>query len=332
MSAKKTDLIERYLNAVKFWLPGEQQKDILAELAEDLQSQVEERESALGHQLDEDELAALLKRRGSPLRVASGYIPELRLINPAMLPLYWLVLKIVLLWVLAPLFAIVFIAPIFDSGQPGAALLQFFGQAFRAAFFVIGIVTTVFALMDRYHAQWIDKWDPRKLPRVPPAHQPMQWYNDFAGFAFGFGAAVFWGVMMWHRGSFTFAAGWSVVLSPIWARLYWFILLLTVARALVDLYCCVRRGWTRGQSWSRLALDVAGMILAFVAFKAGNWVDVTFANKTPAETAQFVSMINNMIRFSLILAVLVPTFDVVKQLRLLFRRKNGQSAQILTVS
>ena len=120
MSAKKTDLIERYLNAVKFWLPGEQQKDILAELAEDLQSQVEERESALGHQLDEDELAALLKRRGSPLRVASGYIPELRLINPAMLPLYWLVLKIVLLWVLAPLFAIVFIAH-HASDKGGAA-------------------------------------------------------------------------------------------------------------------------------------------------------------------------------------------------------------------
>ena len=332
MSAKKTDLIDRYLNAVKFWLPGKQQKDILAELAEDLQSQVEERESALGHPLEEEELVALLKRRGSPMRVASGYIPEHRLMIPAMLPIYWLVLKIVLLWVLAPLFAIVFIGPVFNSGQPGAALLQFFGQAFRTVFFVIGIVTTVFALMDRYHAQWIDKWDPRKLPRVPPAHQPMQWYNDFAGFAFGFAAAVFWGVTMWRRGSFTFAAGWSVVLSPIWARLYWFILLLTVARALVDLYCFVRRGWTRGQSWSRLVLDVAGMILAFVAFKAGNWVDVTFANKTPAETAQFVSMINNMIRFSLILAVLVPIFDVVKQIRLLFRAKNGQSAQILTVS
>ena len=89
----KTDLIDRYLNAVKMWLPRKQQKDILAELAEDLHSQIEERESALGRPLEEADLVALLTRRGSPMRVASGYIPEHRLINPAMLPLYRLVLK-----------------------------------------------------------------------------------------------------------------------------------------------------------------------------------------------------------------------------------------------
>src|ERR1700683_605364 len=99
----KTDMIDRYLNAVKFWLPGKQQKDILAELAEDLHSQIEDRESSLGHPMDEADLVALLKQRGSPMRVASGYIPEHRLINPAMLPLYRLVLKILLLWVLAPM-------------------------------------------------------------------------------------------------------------------------------------------------------------------------------------------------------------------------------------
>src|SRR5580704_15460269 len=203
----KTDLIDRYLNAVKFWLPGKQQKDILAELAEDLHSQIEERECALGHPLEEAELVALLKQRGSPMRVASGFIPQHRLINPAMLPLYRLVLKIVLLWVLAPLFAIVFIAPVFDSARPGPALLSFFVEAVRALFFVIGIVTSIFALLDRYHAKWVDNWDPRKLPRVPPAHQQMQWYNDFAGFAFGIGAFVFWAVMLWHRSAFVVPSG-----------------------------------------------------------------------------------------------------------------------------
>src|SRR5580692_11792483 len=184
----QTDLIDRYLNAVKFWLPGKQHKDILAEIAEDLHSQIDERESALGHPMDEADLVALLKQRGAPMRVASGYIPDHRLINPAMLPLYRLVLKIVLLWVMAPTFAIVFIAPVFDSARPGPALLRFFVEAFRALFLVIGIVTTVFALLDRYHTKWVDKWDPRKLPRVPATHQPMEWYNDFAGFAFGIGA------------------------------------------------------------------------------------------------------------------------------------------------
>src|ERR1019366_9817627 len=130
---------------VKFWLPKAQQEDIIAELGEDLQSQVEEREGALGHKLDEDELAIILKKRGSPTKIASGFIPEQRLISPAMLPVYRLVLKIVLLWVLAPLFAFVFLGPIFSSAHPGLVILDFFAEAWRAGFMVVGIVTVVFA-------------------------------------------------------------------------------------------------------------------------------------------------------------------------------------------
>ena len=37
------DLLEKYLQAVKFWLPGAQQHDIIAELREDICSEVEER-------------------------------------------------------------------------------------------------------------------------------------------------------------------------------------------------------------------------------------------------------------------------------------------------
>ena len=40
MPATKSDLIDRYLHAVKFWLPKAQQEDIVAELGEDLLSQV----------------------------------------------------------------------------------------------------------------------------------------------------------------------------------------------------------------------------------------------------------------------------------------------------
>ena len=146
MPATKNDLLDRYLHAVKFWLPKPQQRDILAEIAEDLHSQVEEREAALGHELSADELVAILKKRGSPLGVASGYLPEQRLINPAMLPVYRLVLKIALLWVLAPLFAIVFIGPLFTSAHPERVMLLAWAQAWQTGFMVVGMVTVVFQL------------------------------------------------------------------------------------------------------------------------------------------------------------------------------------------
>jgi len=69
------DLINRYLQAVKFWLPKNQKQDIVAELAEDLRSQIEDREAELGRQLNESEVAELLKQRGRPVLVANRYRP-----------------------------------------------------------------------------------------------------------------------------------------------------------------------------------------------------------------------------------------------------------------
>ena len=328
----QTDLIDRYLNAVKLWLPRKQQKDILAELAEDLHSQIEERESALGHPLEEAELVDLLKRRGSPMRVASGYIPEHCLINPAMLPMYWMVLKIVLIWVLAPMFALIFIAPLFNSQSPGKGLVAFFVTAFQSLFFVIGIVTTVFALLDRYHSKWVDRWDPRKLPGAPRTHQQMQWYNDFSGFAFGVAAAVFWALTMWHRSAFVFNGGFRIILTPIWGQIYWLVIALTLARAFVDLYCFARPAWSPARAWVRLALDALKVAIALVLLRVTSWVVIAGADLSPAETAKILAWLNATIQVTLICAAVIMLFDWFRQGRLLWRAKKGRSTPILTVS
>ncbi|HWC66326.1 MAG TPA: hypothetical protein VG777_09595, partial [Thermoanaerobaculia bacterium] len=63
------DLIERYLQAVRLWLPGSRKQDIIAELREDLRSQVEDRETELARPLDDAEIEAILKRCGRPIAV-----------------------------------------------------------------------------------------------------------------------------------------------------------------------------------------------------------------------------------------------------------------------
>lgn len=91
------ELLDRYLQAVRFWLPRAQQNDIIAELGDDLRSQIEDRESSLGRPLSEDELVALLKQAGHPLWVAGRYQKQQALIGPVLFPLYSFVLKIVTL-------------------------------------------------------------------------------------------------------------------------------------------------------------------------------------------------------------------------------------------
>ncbi len=51
------ELIDRYVNAVRFWLPSDSQDDIAAELDEDLRSQVAGREGEVGRPLNEARLS-----------------------------------------------------------------------------------------------------------------------------------------------------------------------------------------------------------------------------------------------------------------------------------
>ena len=61
------DLIARYLQAVSFWLPRAQRQDIAAELAADIQSQIDYREAALDRPITVPEVEELLRRRGAPI-------------------------------------------------------------------------------------------------------------------------------------------------------------------------------------------------------------------------------------------------------------------------
>jgi len=74
------ELIDRYLQAVKFWLPKDQRQDIIAELSEYLRSQFEERESALGRKLTDGDVEQMLKPARPPAagrrKVLAAKIPD----------------------------------------------------------------------------------------------------------------------------------------------------------------------------------------------------------------------------------------------------------------
>jgi hypothetical protein len=328
MPTTEANLIDRYLHAVKFWLPQAQQQDIIAELAEDLHSQVEEREAALGRPLSEEDLVALLKKRGSPMRVASGYIPEQLLISPAIIPAYRLVLLVVLLSVLAPLFLMILIE------DPAHALLRCAIEAWRTGFQVVGVVTVCFALVDRYQAKARNKdtWDPRKLPRVPAAHETAARFRYFASFVSYLAAALFWAFLMWQRSEFVFSGAFRFVLAPVWNHIYWPILGVTLGRAAVDLFSFLYPARTRIPTLIRLGLAASSALLAGLLLTAGNWVEIAGPKITPANIAKAMPWFNGTIQGSLIFSAVVMLIEAIQQMRLLLRATPGRAAQILTTS
>src|SRR4051812_48122860 len=146
-------ILDRYLTAVKFWLPQSQRDDIAAELAANLQSEIDDRAEARGGPLDDAEIAALLKRHGPPILVASRYRGEQRtlafgrqLIGPVVFPFYWAALKVSLVLLMVP----GFISAVFLHGD-GRTISEFvraLSQVVRVSLPALLVVTGIFALID----------------------------------------------------------------------------------------------------------------------------------------------------------------------------------------
>ncbi len=155
--------LDRYLRSVRFWLPRDQRDDIIAELSEDLHSQIEERERSLGRSLTEAELDTLLKHRGTPMAVAGRYLPQRYLIGPAVFPIYRTILTGWLLFYLLPATIVGMVLLLSHAGISSLTWGSLFGWVFRVAAYAFAIMTLVFAMIDRSQAKvgGLDAWEKR---------------------------------------------------------------------------------------------------------------------------------------------------------------------------
>jgi hypothetical protein len=111
------DLLDRYLQAVRKYLPWQRQDDIIAELRANLESQLEDKEADLGRPLTKAEAEEWLKQLGSPIQVAARYQPQRYLIGPTLFPFYWYVLRMAFTWCML-IYAIVIVVQMFAAQEP----------------------------------------------------------------------------------------------------------------------------------------------------------------------------------------------------------------------
>lgn len=180
------ELLQRYVDNVKTYLPGKLRDDIGSELLSGLQDQYDEMTDTLGRSPSEAELAALLKRRGHPLEVAAAYRPRRTLVSEALFPLYTQVLKWVFLAVIVGNAAVAVIS-LFHQSEPNfiRAAVQWLAGTFDAAVYCFAWVTIGFYLAGESlsYRNTFGKWDPRKLPRVADASQRISQFESAVEFA-----------------------------------------------------------------------------------------------------------------------------------------------------
>ena len=142
-------LIDRYLAAVAAQLPAAGRDDVVAELRDDIMSRVEARQEALGRDLTEDEVEAILREVGHPLVFAArfGSGPQ-HLVGPELFPWWMFGVKVGLIVLVGiTIFAVVIKAL---SGQDvGQAVGQGFASLFSGAMTLIGVATAAAYIIER---------------------------------------------------------------------------------------------------------------------------------------------------------------------------------------
>jgi hypothetical protein len=311
------ELVERYLQAIEFWLPSPQKHDITAELSEEIQAQVEERAAALGRELDEGEVEALLKQFGSPLLVANRYLPQESLIGPMLFPVYRLVLKIVALCFVVPWVVVWAVMLVYGNGAGHGASLwasaaHLLGSLSFTGFVSLGMVTVVFAVLERTQTRsLVEEWNPRKLPAVrdPHAIPRLNSALELGGCLFG---AVWWAgnmasPMVWY------AFRLQISLSPVWAYFYWGFLGLAGCGAALAAVNLTRPYWTGLRAALRLLLDGAQSALFCWLLTAKVVTGVGIAGTSAQRASELAAAVDvwmgRMLPVGVILAVVILWTD-----------------------
>jgi hypothetical protein len=307
------DLIERYLQAVQFWLPKAQKDDIIAELSEDLHAQIEEREAAVNRSLTEYEIEMILKRRGRPVLVANRFLPQEHLIGPVLFPIYIFVSKIVAASYLAP-WLLTWLGRIIYSASyrakflahPASHILSAWSDLWATAILAFGSVTIVFAILERVQAKshFLEKWQPHKLPAlrnpivIPRATATFELIINLV-------CAVVWATNMYHP--VAMIPDIRISVSPLWPWFFWSFLLICLANSALSAVAYARPYWTTERAILRLLVDAAGSALFCWLLKANILVGFTVANVSPERTAEITSLLNMWIgkAFPIALAVCI---------------------------
>lgn len=290
------DLIDRYVDAVRRYLPGSATADIVQELHDDLRSEAEAREQQHGRALNADEQAALLKPHGHPWLMASRYMSQQHLIGPGLYPFYRQALGLVLFWVVLPITLAGGALAAINSDHPSLWFSRALAAAWNGAIYSVGIVTIVFAVLERERVRItaLDNWDPARLPS-PDTGRLIPRSETVPGLVVMLVMLVWWVELVRIPATASYD-GVRVQFSaaPIWADVYWPVVAALAGGIAISLIDMVRPYRTRAVSLAAIAVHgfslwviatvlrserfvqlAAEPIYADTVREANNWINVS---------------------------------------------------------
>jgi len=319
------ELLDRYLNAIEFWLPKRQRQDIIAELSEDLRSQIDEKENELGRKLNDAEVEGILKRCGSPLTVALRYLPQQYLIGPTLFPIYRFVLAMIVIGCVVPRFLIWLGFLIADPAHRGSLHME---NLWLTVIYFAFFTTLAFAIVERSGVKFEDlnTWNPRKLPPVRDPNRIPRFNSLFEIAAI----TVFnvWFVNLFWPGPVIDLYGAQITLAPIWQVFFLGFLVLAAANAAFAVANLFRPYWTPLRASLRLLSDGIGGVLFCCLLKAHVLVGISTPGLSTPKAIELTNLFNlliaKMLPWAIVTVLVILCFDSYRIVRLRRAHPHGR--------
>src|SRR5580692_2809118 len=324
------DILESYLGAVKRCLPRAQSGDIIKEHSDDLRSQIEEQQSALGRPFSDQEMMAFFKQHGDPMTVARRYRQDHRslslgweLIGPELFPMYLIFLSFNLTLTIAAVVVVSLIihVPITFNAFLVPVLAQ------------IICLTVVFTILNLIRRKYPQPWyyPPAELaPMIPVS----RWYS-LVGLIM-WATVAFWWIAVPHFPKLILGTGAAYLkLAPTWHRFYVPVLLLVLASISQRVVNLLQPTWTWAVPVMRMLVNAAAVpILCVLMFRSHTLVVLAEGIQSTPHYEQLVENFNGMIRWGILgpwlwlyagISAIVYAWYSVPHLRRLIRRTRGES-------
>jgi hypothetical protein len=255
-------------------------------------------------------------------------LPQEHLIGPVLFPIYKFALKIAVLgylgrwlltWVCMVTFNSSYRAEHFRGGLIGI-LGSVWGPLWISAFIAISVVTIVFAVLERTHAQtgFLENWDPRRLPAVRDPNRIAR-SASVIELVVGVLFIVWWVDAFWSRTIFRLPA-FEITFAPVWRYFFWGFLFVSAVNIALAAENLSRPYWTRLSASIRLASDCAGSILFCWLLRANVLAGITVPNVAAAKTLAITNAVNfwdssRIFPAAVIFCVGIAAFDVYRIIR-----------------
>ena len=307
------DLLERYLQAVRKYLPwtlsGARQDDIIAELRANYESQLEEREADLGRKLTEGEMIDWLKQLGAPVQVAGRYQAVQYLIGPTLFPMYLYVLRLALIWSLA-IYAVIAVVTLWASAPNVGTVMDWILRAPGVMLTTGFWVTLVFVVLEYVlarHPEMLPRmdginadWSPAKLPPLEPdsSKKPRNFAKAVAEVIFGW-LFLIWLVLiprypfLWLGPGAFYLRAIPFTIAPVVWTFFWVAVTINFVQVVWNTIDLVRGTWRQPSRIKPILYKAFGMVPMGVLIAAPGRVYAVLSNPA-AGSARYGAVIDGI--------------------------------------